>query len=307
MSYCLTQMSPDSIENQALDARLACIRVRFNPCVVDLPSMAEKLRIGDMLLAAGLINDFQLRRALSDQRQWRRPLGVTLTRMGFVSETDLMRVLSEQLHCLVADLDTKIAAPEVVQLVPYQTATKHHCLPLVVQRSDSGMELFVAMSDPSDLAALDDLGFCTGHKIRPVLVGDQQIDEAIQRSYRTGDPHGVMKQITLRDIETPGAPARPAEPEKTATAVELQLERPATEAPPVISESEVVLTETMPERAATMPVPTETPEPKDTIPASSPESHPYLLQALVQLLINEGMVDPNKLREMLRSITQKRS
>jgi hypothetical protein len=68
------------------------------------------------------------------------------------------------------------------------------------------MELYLAMSDPTDLAALDDIGFCTGHEIRPVLVGDQQIEEAIQRSYRTGDAHGIMKQITFDDIENPVRP-----------------------------------------------------------------------------------------------------
>ena len=55
--------------------------------------MAEKRKLGELLLEAGLINEFQLRKALSDQRQWRRPLGTTLIDMGFVSEADLMRVL----------------------------------------------------------------------------------------------------------------------------------------------------------------------------------------------------------------------
>ena len=265
--------------------------------------MAEKRKLGEMLLEAGLINDFQLRRALSEQRQWRRPLGVTLISMGFVSESELMRVLSDQLRCPVADLDVKIVAPEVVALVPYEIATNHHCLPLAVQRKGSVMELYLAMFDPTDLAVIDDIRFRTGHEVHPVLVGDQQIEEAIQRSYRTGDDHGLMKQVTLDDIEDPGAPkrrTRPAalEPEPVEGPI-LELGSEPSVSQPLVpadepelvpaDEPELVLTERMS-------------APTDAFFASSPESQRYVLQALVQLLISEGVIDPDRLFKTIKSI-----
>lgn len=259
--------------------------------------MAKKRKLGEMLLGAGLINEFQLRSALSDQRQWTRPLGVTLISMGFLSEADLISVLSDQLCYPAADLDLKIVAPEVIELVPYEVATKLHCLPLAVQRKGSVTELYLAILDPTDLAVIDEIGFRTGHKVCPVLVGNQQIDEAIQRSYRTGDIHGILKEVTLDDIEDPGAPkrrARPAaaEPEPVrGPTLELESE-PSVSQPPAPVE-ELMLTERMS-------------APTDAFSASSPESQRYVLEALVQLLISEHVIDPDKLFKTIESIAGER-
>ncbi len=259
--------------------------------------MAEKRKLGEMLLEAGLINEFQLRKALSDQRQWRRPLGTTLINMGFVSEADLMRVLSDQLCYPVADLDAKIVEPEVIELVPYEIATEHHCMPLAVQPEGAITKLYLAMFDPTNLAVIDDIGFRTGHEVCPVLVGDQQLEDAIQLSYRTGDVHGILKRVTLDDIEDPGAPkrrARPAaaEPEPVrGPTLELESE-PSVSQPPAPVE-ELMLTERMS-------------APTDAFSASSPESQRYVLEALVQLLISEHVIDPDKLFKTIESIAGER-
>ncbi len=262
-------------------------------------SMTEKRKLGEMLLEAGLINEFQLRKALSDQRQWRRPLGVTLISMGFVSEADLMLVLSDQLCYPVADLDAKIVEPEVIELVPYEVATEHHCLPLAVQCKRSNRELYLGMCDPTDLAVIDDIGFRTGHEVHPVLVGDQQLEEAIQRSYRTGDVHGILKQVTVDDIEAPGTArrrARPAagEPETvTGQTLELESEPNVSQPPAPVDTPGLVLTERM--SALT-----------DAFSPSSPESQRYVLQALVQLLISENVINPDKLFKTIKSVAGQR-
>ncbi len=255
--------------------------------------MAEKRKLGELLLEAGLINELQLGIALSEQRQWRRSLGSTLINMGFVSEADLMRVLSDQLCYPVADLDAKIVEPEVIELVPYEVATEHHCLPLAVQPKGAITELYLARFDPTDLAVIDDIGFRTGHEVRPVLVGEQQLEGAIQRSYRTGDVHGILKRVTLDDIEDPGAPRRRAQPAaaepEPVRGPTLESEPSDSQLPAPVDEPEVVLTERV--TAAT-----------DAFSASSPESQRYLLQALVQLLISEDVIDPDKLVKSIKSI-----
>ena len=253
--------------------------------------MAEKRKLGELLLEAGLINKFQLGKALSDQRQWRQPLGNILINMGFVSEADLMRVLSDQLDYPVADLDAKIVAPEVIELVPYEIATKHHCMPLAVQRKGAITELYLAMFDPTDLTVIDDIGFRTGHEVHPVLVGDQQLKDAIQRSYRTGDAHGILKQVTLDDVEAPGAPkrsARPAAAESQPVTMELKSEPCDSQPPAPVDKLEVALTE----KISAM----------DVFSASTPESQRCILQALVQLLISEDVIDPDKLYKTIKSI-----
>jgi type IV pilus assembly protein PilB len=258
--------------------------------------MAEKRKLGEMLLEAKLITEFQLHSALGQQRQWRRPLGITLINMGLVSESDLMRVLSDQLGCPVADLDAKIVASEVLELVPYESATEHHCLPLTVQRKGSVRELYLAMCDPTDLAVIDEIRFRTGHEIHPVLVGDRQIEEAIVRSYRTGDVHGILKEVDLDDIEDPGAPKRPARPAAVGPepvmgpTLDLESEPSVSQ----VDEAELVLTERMS-------------APTDALSASSPESQRYILQALVQLLISEGVIDKDKLFKTIESIAGERN
>jgi type IV pilus assembly protein PilB len=262
-------------------------------------SMAEKRKLGEMLLEAGLINELQLRGALNDQGQWGRPLGVTLISMGFVSEAELMRVLSDQLCYPFADLDAKIVAPEVIELVPYEIAAKHHCLPLTVQRKGSVRELYLAMFDPTDLAVIDDIRFRTGHEVRPVLVGNQKLEEAIQRSYRTGDAHGILKPVTLDDIEDPGAAKRRVRPATTepepVTGPTLELESESSVSQPLVpvDEPELVLTEKMS-------------APTEAFFTSSPESQRYVLQALVQLLISEDLIDPDRLFKTIKSIAGER-
>ncbi len=261
--------------------------------------MAEKRKLGEMLLEAGLIDDFQLRRALSDQRQWRRPLGVTLINMGFVSEADLIKILSDQLCYPVIDLDAKIVPPEVIELVPHEIATQHHCLPLAVQCKGSNRELYIGMCDPTDLAVIDDIGFRTGHEVHPVLVGDQQLEEAIQRSYRTGDVHGILKQVTLDDIEAPGTARRCAQPAAvepepvTGPTSDLESEPNVSQPPAPVDHPELVLTERM---SALM----------DAFSASRPELQRHVLQALVQLLISENVINPDKLFKTIKSVAGQR-
>jgi hypothetical protein len=167
-------------------------------------------------------------------------------------------------------------------------------LPLAVKHKGSVKELYLAMIDPTDLAVIDDIGFRTGHEIHPVLVGDQQIEEAILRSYRTGDPHGILKKITLDDVEHPGAEkpaARPAATERASSpGLGLQLaSEPLSAHPAAADEPELVLTEKMP-------------TPTDALCGSSPDSQRHVLQALVQLLISEEVIDPDKLFKTIKSI-----
>jgi hypothetical protein len=248
--------------------------------------MAARRKLGDLLLEAGLINDFQLRAALSDQEQWQRPLGVTLIHLGFVDEAEVTRVLSQQLRCPVVDLEGKVVAPDVIELLPYEVAREHHCLPLAVQRKGSSQELYLGMSDPTDLAVVDDVAFRTGLEVRPVLVGDTQLEDATHRNYRTVDIHDGMKQITPDDIGEPGTATNVTRPEVAAP----QPEAPQQEGPfAPADEHEFPLTNGV--KAF----------PGD-VAAQSPTSQGYLLQALIQLLISRELIDPNELLSRVESI-----
>jgi hypothetical protein len=140
-------------------------------------------RLGELLVDIGLIDDFQLRSALSDQKRWGRPLGATLVKLGFVAEDELVRVLSRHLDVPIVDLHGKRIAPEALALLPVEVAEKSRCVPLFKKREGGAEALYLGMEDPTDLAVVDELSFRTGLKIHPVLVGPSQLADAIERHY----------------------------------------------------------------------------------------------------------------------------
>ena len=145
--------------------------------------MKEKPKIGELLVRAGAIDEIQLRSALAEQRQWGRPLGMTLVRMGFVDEDTLVHTLANQLRLPVVKLAGKRVNREVLDLVPLDLAEKHRCLPLLVNDEGGRRVLYLGMEDPADLESVDEISFRIGEKVKPVLVAPTELDEALQRHY----------------------------------------------------------------------------------------------------------------------------
>ena len=148
--------------------------------------MAERPKLGELLVMAGAIDQAQLGAALADQRKFRRPLGVTLVRMGFLDEETLVRTLARQLKLPIAWLRGKWVEPEVLELVPAEIALKHRCLPLALIDEGRGKTLHLAMQDPQDLETLDTVRFHVGHNVSPVLTAPSELEEALQRHYESG-------------------------------------------------------------------------------------------------------------------------
>ena len=154
--------------------------------------MQGRPRVGEILLAAGIIDQMQLDAALGEQSRWGRRLGVTLIKMGFVEEGHLIRALAKQLGLPVASLAGKKIPADVIALVPSRVASEHGVIPLFTKQEGRTGQLYLGMEDPSNLAVLDDLSFRTGMEIHPVMVGPSELGEAIDRYYhgrgKTGPP-----------------------------------------------------------------------------------------------------------------------
>jgi len=147
--------------------------------------MSERPKLGELLVMAGAIDQTQLGAALADQRKFRRPLGATLVKMGFLDEEALVRTLARQLKLPIAWLRGKWVEPEVLDLVPPETALKHRCLPLTVTDQGRGKTLHLAMQDPQDLETLDAVRFLVGHNVSPVLAAPSELEDALQRHYES--------------------------------------------------------------------------------------------------------------------------
>ncbi len=140
--------------------------------------MATKL--GDMLVKAQLITTEQLEEAIRVQRKDGGKLGSIVVRQGYCSDQDIVSFLGMQYGVPAADLDQWPAIdPAVISLVPSELAHKHRVLPL--QRS--GNVLTLAMSDPTDIFAMDDVRFHTGYNVDPVVSSEIGLARAIERYY----------------------------------------------------------------------------------------------------------------------------
>jgi len=145
--------------------------------------MMPKQKIGDLLVAAGTIDEAQLTAALGEQKAWGRPLGMTLVRMGFVDENTLVHALASQLKLPVVQLAGKVVNQEVLDRVPIDLAEKYRCLPLLLNDEGGQQVLYLGMEDPADLDAVDEISFQIGDTVKPVLVAPSELEEALHRHY----------------------------------------------------------------------------------------------------------------------------
>jgi type IV pilus assembly protein PilB len=146
--------------------------------------MPNHPRVGEILVQAGVIDDFQLRAALGEQTRWGRRLGVTLVKLGFIEERDLVRALASQLGLPVATLEGKRIQQEVLNLVPMEIVEQYMVIPLFVKKEGGADVLYLGVDDPDNLAVFDDLTFRTGMTVKPVMVCASDLCEAIDRYYR---------------------------------------------------------------------------------------------------------------------------
>jgi type IV pilus assembly protein PilB len=159
-----------------------------------------RLKLGEILVQAGAIDDAQLLAALGEQKSWGHRLGVTLVKMGFVTEEQLVNGLANQLGLPIARLEGKRIRPDVLGLIPLEFADRHMCLPLFLKHDGGAETLFIGMDDPCNLEVLDDLSFRTGLKVKPVLVSSSELCQGIDYFYR-GTSFGAkeVKSVPIRE------------------------------------------------------------------------------------------------------------
>lgn len=136
-------------------------------------------KLGDMLIQAGLIDDFQLQTALSHQRNWGGKLGSILVELEFVHEEEIARVMSEQLHIPYINMFDPEIPEVVVKMIKPEIAKKYQAIPV----KKEGGTLVLAMFDPLDMQALDEIRFITGLPIKPSLAMRSEITDAIRKYY----------------------------------------------------------------------------------------------------------------------------
>jgi type IV pilus assembly protein PilB len=141
-------------------------------------------RLGDLLVKEKIITTEQLNKALKAQKEAgpRSRLGSTLVQLGFVTDEEVTNFLSRQYGVPAINLQYFEIDPAVVKLIPEETAKRYQILPL----SRVGASLTIAMVDPTNVFAMDDIKFMTGFNIEPVVASEPAIIEAIDKAYGSG-------------------------------------------------------------------------------------------------------------------------
>ncbi|HEX9689023.1 MAG TPA: type IV-A pilus assembly ATPase PilB [Thermoanaerobaculia bacterium] len=158
------------------------------------------VKLGDLLLKAKLVTPDQVDAALKSQRDEGGKFGEALIRIGAVSENDITETLSQQFGVPSIDLAHFEIDPGVIKVVPGEVARKYGVLPV----NKTGATLTIAMSDPTNVFAMDDIKFMTGYNVEPVVASEASLRRAIDKHY--GTPRSVVLKERPKGATTGTAP-----------------------------------------------------------------------------------------------------
>jgi type IV pilus assembly protein PilB len=199
-------------------------------------------KLGEILLKENLVSADQLKQAIEHQKANGGRLGNSLVKLGFLSDDEVTAVLSRQYGVPSINLSYFEVDPSVIKLIPMETAMKYQILPL----SRVGSSLTVAMVDPTNVFAMDDIKFMTGFNIEPVVASETAIMEAIKKHY--GSVEDVERKKEIEDIvsfiDEGGTESIELEAEDESTLNLAALEKAAEEAP-VIKLVNYILTDAL--------------------------------------------------------------
>jgi type IV pilus assembly protein PilB len=238
------------------------------------------LKIGEFLVRSNLINRDQLDKALEEQKQTGGRVGEHLIRLGFVTEEDILDCLSQQYGVPSINLRHFEIDESIIRLIPADVARKYQFIPV----SKTGATLTVAMADPTNVFAMDDITFITGYRVEPVVASEEALREAIDRYY--GTTHALELKKVMEDLQTVEESALEVLEEEEDLDDITDLEASADEAP-VVRLVNLVLTDALKRGASDIHI--------------EPYERTYRVRFRIDGVLSEVMNPPMKLKEAIAS------
>ncbi|MBI3404312.1 MAG: type IV-A pilus assembly ATPase PilB [Acidobacteria bacterium] len=237
-------------------------------------------RLGEILVKESLISADQLKQALDYQKKNGGRLGACLVKMGLVTDDEVTAVLSRQYGVPSINLKYYEVDPAVTKLIPQETAIRYQIVPL----SRVGSTLTIAMTDPTNVFAMDDIKFMTGFNVEPVVASESAIADAIHKFY--GEAQSVQElDKVMKDLTNEDGP----DVELTAEESEMDmasLEKAADEAP-IIKLVNLILTDSVKRGASDIHV--------------EPYEKEYRVRFRVDGMLQNVMAPPLKLKDAITS------
>ena len=236
-------------------------------------------RLGDLLVKEKVITQEQLDCALTEQKKNGSRLGSVLVKLGYVSDEDVTNFLSRQYGVPAINLSYFDIDPSVVKLIPPETARRYQILPL----SRVGASLTIAMVDPTNVFAMDDIKFMTGFNIEPVVASETAILLGIDKAY--GDTHEEDLEKVMADIGETDADIelQAGDEDEFSTS---ELERAAEEAP-IVKLVNLILTDAVKRSASDIHI--------------EPYEREYRVRFRVDGILQTIMTPPLKLKDAIIS------
>ncbi|HEX9760423.1 MAG TPA: type IV-A pilus assembly ATPase PilB [Candidatus Acidoferrales bacterium] len=236
-------------------------------------------RLGEILVKESLITQEQLKQALDYQKQHSGRLGTCLVKLGFITDDEVTAVLSRQYGVPSINLKYYEVDPSVVKLIPQETAVRYQIVPL----SRVGSTLTIAMTDPTNVFAMDDIKFMTGFNVEPVVASESAIAEAISKFY------GEVQSVQELDRVMKDLAGDEADLELAAEEAEMDLaslEKAAEEAP-IIKLVNLILTDAVKRGASDIHI--------------EPYEKEYRVRFRIDGILQGVMAPPLKLKDAITS------
>jgi len=237
-------------------------------------------RLGEILVKENLVSQDQLKKALEHQKKNGGRLGAILVKLGIVTDDEVTAVLSRQYGVPSINLKYYEVDPQVVKLIPQDTAVRYQIVPL----SRVGSTLTIAMTDPTNVFAMDDVKFMTGFNVEPVVASESAIGEAIHKFY--GEAAAVQElDKVMKDLAAEDA----AEVELQAEEAEMDLAslEKAAEDAPVVKLVNLILTDSLKRGASDIHI--------------EPYEKEYRVRFRIDGILQNIMAPPVKLKDPLTS------
>lgn len=240
-------------------------------------------KLGDLLVRAGLITQEQLDEAIALQSSEGGRLGLVLIKKGFVKEEQITQFLSKQYGVPAINLNNIHIDSSVIKLVPADVAKKYQVLPI----SRTGATLTLAMTDPTNVFAMDDIKFMTGYNVEPVVASELAINDAIDKNYGSNtaiELKKVMDDMTLAEMEEDDPDLEVIEEEEEIDADTLA--DTSSEAP-VVKLVNIILTDAVKKGASDIHV--------------EPYEKEFRIRYRIDGILHEQMTPPLKMRDAIIS------
>ncbi|MFQ5527774.1 MAG: type IV-A pilus assembly ATPase PilB [Thermoanaerobaculia bacterium] len=232
-----------------------------------------------MLVTAGKVSSDQLEQALAAQQQEGGRLGTHLVKLGFLEDDELVEFLSQRYGVPAINLAEVEIDETIIKIIPPDVSRKYTILPV----SKAGARLTIAMVDPTNVFAMDDIKFMTGYNVEPVVASEAALREAIDRYY--GSTHSIELKKVMEDIsDTEDTDVEVLDEDEDIDLAELEQQ---SEEAPVVRLVNIILTDAIKRGASDIHI--------------EPYEKEYRVRYRIDGILYEMMRPPIKLREAITS------